>query len=430
MTVVTIADARLGLQEAFDDIFHPYGGLSTLIPDVKTKIFLKPNGIHFTAKSYTDPAMIEGLILYLKNLGYKRLALMEGSTGGNFTRLVFKICGYEDLCKKHNVEMIYLDEGPTVEVGLKDGTKTRISRRLWRDVINREGSFYFDLPKLKTHSMATLTLGVKNQQAFPIAGDRMQQHNHETLHLRLASLYAITRPDFCIIEGIDAVYHGHVPIVAFIGEQVAPLNILIGGQDTLAVDVVGARVLGYSLDEVEHLRLCAKWNLGEGDINKIQIKGIPLSTFSKKYPNTLLGRFHPDVRWVVGRTRACVEGCRGNTESILEMFTNDHHGKGGWSIVVGSGFLESDFDTMHGDILIVGPCAVKEVSRYLRNRFRHQKIFTINEHNDLMNNTRLQAKLSQVVPISLVPGNKMSAAWYLLVAKLHGLHARVPPILG
>ena len=302
MTVVTITDTRLGLQESFEDIFHPYGGLKTLIPDIKTKIFLKPNGIHFTAKSYTDPAMIEGLIVYLKNLGYKRLALMEGSTGGNFTRLVFKICGYEDLCKKHNVEMIYLDEGPTVEVALRDGTKTRVSRRLWRNVINREGSFYFDLPKLKTHSMATLTLGVKNQQAFPIAGDRMQQHNHETLHMRLAALYALTKPDFCIIEGIDAVYHGHVPIEAFLGEQVARLNILIGGQDTLAVDVVGARVLGYTLNEVEHLRLCAKWNLGESDINNIQIKGVSISTFTKKYPNTLLGRFHPDVQWVVGRT--------------------------------------------------------------------------------------------------------------------------------
>ena len=40
---------------------------------------------------------------------------------------------------------------------------------------------------------------------------------------------------------------------------------------------------------------------------------------TERLPHTLLGRFHPEVRWVVGRTKACVEGRRGNSEAIQEM---------------------------------------------------------------------------------------------------------------
>ena len=59
--------------------------------------------------------------------------------------------------------------------------------------------------------MTTVTLGVKNRKAFPIHEDRMHFHTHDTLHVRLARLYRMTQPDFCIIEGITAIAHGNVP---------------------------------------------------------------------------------------------------------------------------------------------------------------------------------------------------------------------------
>jgi hypothetical protein len=65
-----------------------------------------------------------------------------------------------------------------------------------------------------------------------------------------------------------------------------------------------------------------------------------------RLPHTLLGRFHPEVRWVVGRTKACVEGCRENSEAIQEMLYNDYQGRGGWTLVCGSGFEGSDLDAL------------------------------------------------------------------------------------
>jgi uncharacterized protein (DUF362 family) len=427
---VVIAGAEEGLGQALDQIFAPYGGIESAIPKTEGTVYVKPNAVHFTPYTHTDPAVLEALLAYLRDHGYSRLAVMESCTGGNFTRLVFKVTGYDRICRRYAAEAVYLDEGPTVEADLRDGTRARISRRLYEEIVQRGSNVYISLPKLKTHSMATVTLGVKNQQAFPVDADRMAQHSHGTLHRRLAALYALTRPDFCIVEGLSATAHGHFPAQALLAECLVPMGLLLGGKDTLAVDVVGARVLGYSLDEVEHLRLCAEWGLGEGELDRIEVQGQPLDRFSQRLPHTLLGRFHPGVRWVVGREKACVEGCRGNSECIQEMLYNDYGGQGGWTLVCGSGFQESDFDDLTGDILVVGPCACDEATALLQRRYPGRKIHQVPEHNDLMANTRYQARLMGVKPLQMVPLNPALSALTLLQARLKGLTARVPPLLG
>ncbi|MGD8399012.1 MAG: hypothetical protein PVG11_09165, partial [Anaerolineae bacterium] len=229
--------------------------------------------------------------------------------------------------------------------------------------------------------------------------------------------------------------HGHFPSQALLDECLVPMNVLVGGDDTLAVDVVAARMLGYGLDEVAHLRLCAEWGLGEADLLHVKLHGVPLHRFEGRLPHTLLRRFHPDVHWVVGREKACVEGCRGNSEAIQEMLCNDYAAPGrlpggGWTLVCGSGFEPEDLDDLPGSILVVGPCACDEVGDTLRARYRHRHIYWVPEHNDLAENTRYQARLMGVRPLGLVPIHPIASAWTLIRARLHGLTARVPPILG
>ena len=430
MSIVVIADTAPGLKPALQQIFAPHGGVEAVIPKNAGTIYVKPNGVYHTPHSHTDPAVLEAVLAYLCDHGYSRLAVMENCTAGSFTRLVFRVTGYTQICRRYGAEPVYLDEGPTVEVELRDGTRARVPRRLCDEIVNRGDNFYLNLPKLKTHPETKLTLGVKNQQAFPVHADRMDCHSGETLHRRLAALYALTQPDFCIIEGLSAIAHGNVPIEAFLEEYLVPMNILIGGPDTLAVDAVGARVLGYDLEEVEHLRLCAEWDLGEGDLTQIAVRGVPLSQFAARIPHSALRRFHPDVRWVVGRTKACVEGCRGNSELLHEILYNDQPGRGGWSLVCGSGFEDADFDDLPGDILVVGPCACEEAADTLQRRYPHRKLYQVPEHNDLMSNARYQARLMGMTVAKTVPLNPLITGSLLLQARLRGLTARVVPLLG
>jgi uncharacterized protein (DUF362 family) len=430
--IVTIADTTKGLAAAFDAVFAPYGGVTKVIP-AGSKVHIKPNAIHFSEGMHTDPAVIDALLAYLSNHGYRRLALMENSSHGLSTRLVFTVNGYVDIARRHGAELLYLDEGPTVLHTLEDEeVPIHISRRLYERFIDpsgRRSNFYLGLPKLKTHSMTTMTLGVKNQQAFPIDEDRMHLHNHETLHARLARLYRMIQPDFCIIEGVTAIFNGHVPPKALLKESSVQLNVLIGGQDTVAVDTVASKVMGYAIEEVEHLRLAAEWGLGEGRLEHIEVIG-DLSRFQQRYPYALLRRFRPDVRIVEGRERACVEGCKGNTECTLEIMSNDYRTQGGFTIVFGKGFEEADLENLPGDILVVGPCAIEERGADLRRRYPGRRIIEVDAHNDLRGITAGVATLLKIRPVHLVPLNPLRSMWILLQARLHGLNSRMPPIMG
>jgi uncharacterized protein (DUF362 family) len=429
---VTIADTTGGLPAAFEAVFAPHGGVEAVIPS-GSKVYVKPNAVHFSPGSYTDPAVIDDLLGWLRDHGYARLALMDNSTHAVATRLVFAVIGYDRIARRHGAERVYLDEGRTVDYMLDDeDTPIRIPRRLFEAFIDpaRVGdAFYLSLPKLKTHSMATVTLGVKGQQAFPIDEDRMHLHNHETLHLRLARLYRMVRPDFCIIEGVTATFNGHVPPQALLDESRARLNVLIGGRDTLAVDAVGARALGYSVEEVEHLRLVAEWGLGEGRLDEIDVVG-DLTRFQTRYPCSILRRLRPDVRIVEGRERACVEGCKGNTECVLEILSNDYPTRGGFSVVFGKGVDDADLEGLTGDILIVGPCAINEKGADLRRRYPDRRIIEVNAHNDLRGITAALTSLMGVRPLDMVPMSRLRSLAILAQARMHGLNSRLPPLLG
>ena len=96
----------------------------------------------------------------------------------------------------------------------------------------------------------------------------------------------------------------------------------------------------------------------------------------------------------------------------------------------GSGFGPADLDGLPGDILVVGSCACEEALPTLLRRYPDRKLFAIPEHNDLMTNTRYQARLMGVTPVSMVPLNPLVSALTLLQARMHRLTARVPPLLG
>jgi uncharacterized protein (DUF362 family) len=413
-------------------VFAPHGGVAKVIP-AGSKVHVKPNGIQFFPGHHTDPAVVDGLLGYLREHGYTRLALMENASQGVATRIVFAVNGYADIAKRHGAEAVYLDEGPTVPYTLDgEDEPIGISRRLFDTFIDPDrspGNFYLSLPKLKTHSMTTVTLGVKNQQAFPIHADRMHFHNHETLHARLARLYRMVRPDFCIIEGVTAIFNGHIPAPSLLKESSVKLNILIGGRDTVAVDTVGCKVLGYAIDEVEHLRLAAEWGLGEGRLDSIEVIG-DLSRFQTRYPFALLRRFPPDVRIVQGRERACVEGCKGNTECALEIIGNIHPAQGAFTIVFGKGFEDADLEGLSGDILVVGNCAVTERGADLRRRYPNRRIIEVDAHNDIRGISAGVATMMKVRPMNMVPLHPLRSGWLFLQAKLHGLNSRVPPLLG
>ena len=388
------------------------------------EVFLKPNGIDFKPYAYTDPLVLDAVIRYFYDAGASKVFVMENSTQANITRLVFALTGYNDVCKRTGAKPIFLDENASEPVNLPNfEDQIEFPRLVVQKLMKeRDAHTYVSVPKLKTHSMSTVTLGVKNQMAFPHHKYRGYHHNYD-LHRFLADLYTLVQPDFTLIDGTNAVYNGHYPLRTFLSESLDELGILIGGTDTLATDVIGARVLGYGVDEVKHLAQVRNDGNGVGDINKIEVSGT-LSRFTRIYPHDILDKMPSDIEIVRGKDLLCTEGCDLNTRMVVQLLHYDHGGRGGFTILMGKGFEQEKLDSIEGKVLLSGDCAIKDARETLEMRLGRKNVFTSPTCNRLASTISALCKLMEVSTLNLVP-SKMTAVRILLSAKIHGSKALV-----
>ncbi|MCL1952605.1 MAG: DUF362 domain-containing protein [Oscillospiraceae bacterium] len=426
---------------AVAEIFDAAGGRGLL--KASGDVYLKPNGVDSKPYCYTRPELVEAVIRYWKQNGARRIFLFENSTQGNMTRMVFAITGYSDICRRHGVKEVYLDEEKSVpfvfqgkapeaqEEGGYRQAAFRIPRFVVRNLIENKGeSLYISLPKLKTHSMAGVTLGVKNQWAFPQQDDRRPDHNYNLPH-KLADVLGYLQPDFTLIEGVEATIHGHYPVTAFADECVLPFRVLLGSDNAVAADLVGARLFGLTAEDVPHLKIAMERGYSKGvrGLEDVELRG-DISDFDQRYPYDLIQRFPADVTLVAGARRWCPEGCKNNPLTLLQVMAYDHAGRGGWTMVMGKGHDPAAIDAIKGRVLVVGRCAAEEAGERLVRRLGRKNVYFSGHCNDLCATTNAMCHLMGVSPLALAPLPFARAAGVLLRAKLHGTKANVPNLLA
>ena len=429
------------LKEAIYELFDEAGGEKLL--KESGEVFIKPNGIDGQPYCYTRPEALEAAIMYWKEHGAKKVWVFENSTQSNATRLVFAVTGYDKICRRTGAVPVYLDEDKCVLFEFKgkapvsesaDGyvcTKFNMPQFVVDKLINnRDKNLYISIPKLKTHSMAGVTLGVKNQWAFPSQSDRGFDHNYN-LSNKLVDVLSYVRPDFTILEGVEGTIYGHYPVTALADKAVLPLRVLVAGKNVVATDMVGAAVYGLTLEDVPHLKIAVEKGYSEGvkSMDDIDIRG-DMSMYTEKYPYDLYDCYPEDVKIIKGKERCCKQGCQNNPLTLLQILYNDHNGKGGWTMVMGKGHDMKEIDSIEGKVLIVGDCAINEVGDRLIKRLGKKNVYLSHKCNSLASSAAAMFHLMKVNPMVFVPINPIKAAGCLALSKLHGSTALVPSTLS
>jgi len=247
-----LAYKALGMMKA-DEMITPDD--SVLIkPNITV---MKPSSTGIT----TDPSVVEGVIRYLKDLGVDRVAIGEG--GGCDVTQAFKELGFEEVAKRHGVELIDVnrDEGVKIEV-----PNPRFIKSFWLSKSIMEYDRIISVPKLKTHTGEWMvTLSMKNMMGLLSAGKRGEIHREDR---GIVDLLQIVSPTITVIDGIIG-GEGHE-----LYSSPVEMNILIAGRDYVAVDAVAAAIMDFSGDELpRHIKLASSLGLGTSDINSIRIIG-------------------------------------------------------------------------------------------------------------------------------------------------------------
>ncbi|NVM56043.1 MAG: DUF362 domain-containing protein [Candidatus Helarchaeota archaeon] len=444
MPNVFIVETEQGIEAAVREMFSLLESPGNPLLKKSKEIYIKVNGIDFKKHCFTSPAVLEAICKYLREKG-ATVYVMENSTQSNLTRIVFSINGYLEVCERTKAIPIYLDEEDTEVFEFKGKESVEedpkgyrlktfgLPETIVKIIKNRDSVTYLNLPKLKTHSMAVVTLGIKNQWGFPQHSDRVKDHSYN-LHSKLVDVYGYIQPDLTIIDGIEGTIHGHYPPTAWEDRLVKKFNILIGGRDTVAVDVVGARIFGLTMNEVPHLQIAHNRGLGEGDLNKIKVIGKNLNSYTERYGWDLLQEFPPDVKIIKGSELLCREGCQNNPLTFLQVLANDFKEKfkGGFFMLMGKGFEDTLIEQLKAEGykkgLVAGYCAIEEVGEKLRKEFGKRNIHFSHDCNNLPQTANALCKLSRVSILNLLPISLEQAVELIKEAEAQGTTSIIPEL--
>ncbi len=130
---------------------------------------------------------------------------------------------------------------------------------------------------VSTHVMRTYEQGSVLKNLLGVIPDRKKARFHKKLATTLIDVYeAIGGIDLAVLDGT------HIALSVTQKAKRRPANILLVGRDAVAVEVVGATLVGLKPEKVPVIREAMKRGLGESDIDRIEVVGPSLADLREK----------------------------------------------------------------------------------------------------------------------------------------------------
>lgn len=235
--------------------------LEEVLPDKKGLIGIKPNLVSPTEASYgatTHPEIVEGIIEYLQERGYRNLVMLESSWVGDRTSEAVTVCGYDRISEKYGVPFwdMQMDKGETTDCG---GMDLKICGKA------KSLDYLINVPVLKGHCQTKITCALKNMKGL-IPNSEKRRFHSMGLHKPIAHLNAGITQDFIVVDNIcgDLDFEdGGNPVV---------MNRILAGRDPVLMDSYVCRLLHYEKEEVPYIGLAEKLGVGSGDLENADIR--------------------------------------------------------------------------------------------------------------------------------------------------------------
>lgn len=329
------------------------------------KVLIKPN-LAFQAPpesfAVVDPRVVEAVVAYFKE-NSKAGEIWVGdnpSLGLHVGRAkpAFEVSGMEEAALRGGADkIIYFDETDVVEVKIPEA-KVFKKAAIFKPVLDAD--VIINLPKMKVHLAGTVTLGLKNWNGIVPnvhPSDQQQGAHRIDLGQKFADLYRAVKADLTIVDAIIGMEgqgpHAGTPI---------EMNLIVAGADTVATDAVSSYIMGFDPMEIPSIRCAGTEDLGEINLDKIEIAGEPLDKVRKffKRPNdNPVGMYKGFTVYAQQTCPGCYVNVRGALDSFaisgldLSAFIENR----GEVVVVAGGL--PDFDPKFAQdkhLFVVGDC--------------------------------------------------------------------------
>jgi uncharacterized protein (DUF362 family) len=230
---------------------------ATGLPDrlaAEKRIIIKPNLVEPLKPPITTPVeLIAALVNFIHaSLPHLEIIIGEGcGSSSKNTWQIFDTLGYSKLADRTGVTLLDLNEAPLVH--MQDSKCGRWPEMYLPRIVFE--SFLISVPVLKAHSLAGVTLTMKNMMGlvppahYQQGGHWKKAAFHQNIQEAVFDLNRYRTPDFTLLDATIGMQEAHLrgPTCD------PPPNRLAAGYDPVAMDSYGCSLLGIKWGSVGHL---------------------------------------------------------------------------------------------------------------------------------------------------------------------------------
>ena len=302
--IVSIVEIRKGnTAKAVEEAIDLLGGMSTIAKG-KSSALLKPNLVSEARQMTTKVEVVEAIVRTMKRAGLD-VAVAEGTAAtalfnhiegedyrtwdssilDGLQKKAFDDTGYTALSNRLKVPLVNLHTGRMITHGIENSF-------VFDEIQLHESLHAYDLfcsvPMMKTHQLATVTLSMKNLFGI-IPGSvygSVRGHVHDLAARKdktgtdsvIVDLCRARPIDLAIVDASESM-DGNGPTHG----RIVKTNLIVAGTNGLAVDMISALTMGFSIDEVSTFAWAHRAGMTPGSLFDIEIRGENISRVARTF---------------------------------------------------------------------------------------------------------------------------------------------------
>jgi uncharacterized protein (DUF362 family) len=245
------------------------GGMTSFVKKGQ-KVVVKPNigwDVSPERGGNTNPKLVSEIIKQCYSAGAKEVVVFDNT------------CDYwQRTYKNSGIASAVTDAGGKIAPGNTQGYYHDVTipggKNLTRAQVHElilESDVFINVPVLKNHDAARLTMSMKNLMG--VVWDRRYWHGND-LHQCIADFAGYRKPDLNIIDAYYVMKRNGPRGVS--QDDVVTMKAQLISADMVSIDAAGAKLFGIDPNDIRYIQIAAQQNVGRANLDQLNIKRISL----------------------------------------------------------------------------------------------------------------------------------------------------------
>ncbi|MDZ7265513.1 MAG: DUF362 domain-containing protein [candidate division KSB1 bacterium] len=261
------------VDQAVRRLLQQFGGLERWVRPGH-RVHIKPNLLAAKAPDRavtTHPSIVKAIVQWVQAIGAR---VTIGDSPAGISRPIadyWQATGMQQIAEETGAELVQFEKKGVVERVI-DGKSYFIAAAVaTADVV-------INICKLKTHNLMLYTGAIKNMFGT-VPGFRKSEYHKQAPRVEdfakiIVDVFAATRPQLSIMDAVE-IMDGSGPSAG----RPNHLGLLIASEDAVALDALGAQLLGFEDGEILTTEEAYARGFGEKQFDKIEFRGTALTPY-------------------------------------------------------------------------------------------------------------------------------------------------------